>query len=62
MSDVKDRVPKEKFQSKGVWRHGPSFTFPRESFYVRSMDISVTPNQSRGYYTQYPEPSQESFQ
>jgi len=39
----------------------PSFTYPTETFPVRSIDISGTPNESTSYYTQYPEPSPETF-
>jgi len=53
MSDVKERVPKG---NANLWVSGgmpPSFTSPTETFHVRSMDISVVPNKSMSYYTQY---------
>jgi len=31
----------------------PSFTSPAETFRIRYVDISVTPNKSMNYYTQY---------
>jgi len=34
-------------------RHAPNFTSPAETFHVRYMDISVTPNKSISCYTQY---------
>ena len=55
MSDVKERG----YANLGVpgGMH-PSFTSPAKTFHVRSVDISVTPNNSMSYYTQYLFPGQ----
>jgi len=49
IGDVKERGPKGRSQTTELWRHARSFTSPTKP----STDISVRPNESKSYYTQY---------